>query len=231
MQHPLDNPVWSALTGPQAGLAIGQRLGRHYPRDVAPFSAVAEPTAAAYADLAVDLPQGLEARLFRPREEPPPPGWETLSARPIVQMLGEEIAAFPLPPGTQLVVLGPDDAAEMLALAEVARPGPFGPRTVSLGVYLGVRRAGRLIAMGGERFRLPGFTELSGICVHPSARGSGVGATVTASLMRMALERGEKPFLHVFPDNPAVALYARLGFRERARLFVLWHRQLTGHQP
>src|SRR3954447_8234285 len=79
--------------------------------------------------------------------------------------------------------------------------------------------------MGGERFRLPGFVELSAICVHPLARGTGLGAAVTAGLMRMAFERGETPFLHVFPENPAVALYARLGFRERARLFVLWHRQ------
>jgi predicted GNAT family acetyltransferase len=119
----------------------------------------------------------------------------------------------------------------MLSLADAARPGPFGPRTSSLGVYLGVRRAGKLIAMGGERFRPPGFVELSGICVHPSARGTGLGAAITANLTRMALERGETPFLHVFPDNPAVALYTRLGFVERARLYVLWHRQLTGRRP
>jgi ribosomal protein S18 acetylase RimI-like enzyme len=231
MQHTLDNPVWYALNGPQADLAIGHGLARHYPRDIAPFSAVAEPTAAAYADLGVDLPHGLEARLFRPQAEPAPQGWETVSARPIVQMVAEKIAALPATSETEFVVLGPDDAADMLTLADAAKPGPFGPRTSSLGVYLGVRRAGQLIAMGGERFRLPGFVELSGICVHPSARGTGLGAAITANLMRMVLERGETPFLHVFPDNPAVALYARLGFLERARLFVLWHRRLIGRQP
>ncbi len=175
MQHTLDNPVWYALTGPpQADLAIGHGLARHYPRDIAPFSAVAEQTAAAYADLSVDLPPSLEARLFRPQDEPAPHGWETVSARPIVQMVAERIAEFPATAQTEFVKLGLDDAADMLALAGAAKPGPFGPRTLLLGVYLGVRRAGQLIAMGGERFRLPGFVELSGICVHPSARGTGL---------------------------------------------------------
>jgi len=231
MQHPLDNPVWYALNGPQADLAIGHGLGRHYPRDIAPFSAVAEPTAAAYADLGVDLPHGLEARLFRPQAEPAPQGWETVNARPIMQVVAQKIAALPASSQTEFVALGLDDATDMLTLADAAKPGPFGPRTSLLGVYLGVRRAGQLIAMGGERFRLPGFVELSGICVHPSARGTGLGAAITAKLMRLVLERGETPFLHVFPDDPAGALYARLGFLERARLFVLWHRPLIGRQP
>lgn len=43
-------------------------------------------------------------------------------------------------------------------------------------------------------------------------------------LARAAFARGQTPFLHVFLDNPAAALYARLGFQERARLWVLWHR-------
>jgi predicted GNAT family acetyltransferase len=78
--------------------------------------------------------------------------------------------------------------------------------------------------MAGERFRLPGYVELSAICVHPEARRRGLGGVLTRTLMRRALARGEAPFLHVFPDNPAAALYARLGFRERATLWVLWRR-------
>jgi ribosomal protein S18 acetylase RimI-like enzyme len=231
MQHVLDNPVWCALTGPQADLAVGQGLARHYPRDIAPFSAIADATAAAYADLAVDLPHRREARLFRPQHEATPQGWETLSRRPIVQMVADKILPCPLPLGAEFVTLGIDDASDMLALADTAKPGPFGPRTPSLGCYVGVRRSGQLIAMGGERFRLSGFTELSGICVHPAARGSGLGAAVTAHLARGVLDRGQQPFLHVFPDNPAMALYVRLGFRERARVCVLWQRLMAGGPP
>ena len=52
----LDNPVWHALTGSHRTHAFGRGEARHYPRDVAPFSAIAEPSAQAYADLAADLP-------------------------------------------------------------------------------------------------------------------------------------------------------------------------------
>jgi ribosomal protein S18 acetylase RimI-like enzyme len=76
--------------------------------------------------------------------------------------------------------------------------------------------------MGGERFRLDRHVELSAIAVHPEARGYGLGAAITAYLARAAIARHQMPFLHVFPDNLAAGLYTRLGFRERARLWVLW---------
>lgn len=226
---PLDNPVWHALTGPHARIATGRGAARHYPRDVAPFSAIAEPTAAAYADLAADLPAGLEARLFRPQEEPAPPGWENISHRPIVQMVLDHPDLLPPQAGdAEAVPLGSADAAGMLALAEAAKPGPFAARTVELGGYIGVRDAsGRLVAMGGERLCLASHVELSAIAVHPDHRKHGLGRAITARLAHAVLARGQVPFLHVFPDNPAAALYARLGFRERARLFVVWRRPIT----
>ncbi len=234
MGHQLDNPVWHALAGPHAALALGRGLARHYPRDVAPFSAVAEPSSAAYADLAADLPAGLEARLFRPADEATPPGWETVSGRPVVQMLVEAPPddAEEMDSGVPVRALGADDIADMLALAEAAKPGPFGPGTALLGGFVGVRDpAGRLVAMAGERFRLPGHVELSAVCAHPEARGRGLGAVLTRHLVRRALARGEAPFLHVFPNNPAAGLYARLGFRERTSLWVLWRRPVDGTAP
>lgn len=225
MAHALDNPVWHALTGPHAALAIGGGLARHYGRDAAPFSGLADAMPEAYVDLGRDLPDGLEARLFRRTEEAPPPGWAVVSARPIRQMI-LDVALAPQPAETGLVPLGTDDAPEMLALAEVAKPGPFGPRTYTLGRFLGWRDAeGRLLAMAGERFLLADHVELSAICVHPKARGRGLGAALTMRLAREATERGLLPFLHVFPDNAAGPLYERLGFRERATLWVLWHRR------
>jgi ribosomal protein S18 acetylase RimI-like enzyme len=230
MAHLLDNPAWHALVGPHAGIALGRGAARHYPRDMAPFSAVAEPTATAYADLAADLVPGIEARQFRPAEEPAPAGWETLSANAIQQMIATPASLSPsrhLARDAQ-ISLGLADASDMLALAEAAKPGPFGPRTGELGHYVGVRDSGgRLIAMAGERFHLPGYVELSAICVHPDARGKGLGAALTLHLARGAFARGEVPFLHVYPNNPAAGLYTRLGFVTRATVWVLWRRLLA----
>jgi len=231
-RHPLDNVVWTALTTAHASIALGHGLARHYPRDMTPFSAVAEPSARAYADLAETLPPGVEARLFRPSEEASPPGWETLGAHPIVQMIADRPdpgGASP-PAGISIEPLTIDDAPDMLALAEVTKPGPFAARTMLLGRYIGMREAagGRLIAMAGERFHLPAHVELSAICVHPAARGRGFGRMLTRHLVEQALGRGEVPFLHVFPDNPAASLYARWGFRQRVRPWVVWRRPVPG---
>jgi len=107
MQQLLDNPVWHALCGPHAHLAIGRGLACYYPRNIAPFSVIADATAEAYADLFVDLPDGTEARLFRPTEEPTPAGWETVSSRPIIQMVAAPFAFIRTPAVAGSVQLSP----------------------------------------------------------------------------------------------------------------------------
>jgi ribosomal protein S18 acetylase RimI-like enzyme len=220
----LDNPVWHALTGPHRAHAIVRGRARHYPRDMAPFSAIAEANAEAYADLALDLPPGTEARLFRPFEEELPRGWEQIDCFPMLQMIA---TAVPEAAIDSVVVLGEADIPAMMDLVAVAKPGPFGRRTPALGRYLGVRDGDGLVAMAGERMHLPGYVELSAICVHPQARGRGHAVALTRRLMRLAFGRGDVPFLHVRPDNVgAVALYKRLGFETRRELVVLWRRPL-----
>jgi predicted GNAT family acetyltransferase len=117
--------------------------------------------------------------------------------------------------------LGPGDVPEMLALAEATRPGPFGVRTIEMGRYVGFRSGGRLVAMGGERLRPAGFSEVSAVCTDPASRGRGLAGAVVRALGSGIQRRGEAPFLHVMVGSPAeaaaVALYERLGFRERRR--------------
>src|SRR5262249_41634588 len=118
-----------------------------------------------------------------------------------------------------------DDLPAMLDLAAVARPGPFGRRTPELGTYIGIREGGRLLAMAGERMRVPGYVELSAISTHPCARRRGFAALLTRALIAGARERGEVPFLHVRAENAAaVALYRRLGFAPRREVWVLWRK-------
>jgi ribosomal protein S18 acetylase RimI-like enzyme len=220
MAEPLDNPIWHALIGPHARFASGAGRARHYFPDVTPFSAIADTSEAAYADLAASLPPGVQARMLFSADGPTPPGWETASTDQLVQMIADDVVALDPDARGELLVLGAGDVPDMLALAELARPGPFGPRTHELGHYVGYRDGGRLLAMGGERMRLPGLVEVSAISVHPDVRGRGLGAAIVSYLGRRAMARGEVPFLHAFPDNPAVALYRRLGFRERTRLWM-----------
>lgn len=219
--NPLDNPVWHALTGPHRTHAIRRGKAAHYRRDMAPFSAICEPSDEAYADLAHDLAPSTEARLFRPAEEAVPAGWRQIDAFPMLQMVA---ASAPDPVDASVETLSRADVPAMMDLVAIAKPGPFGARTIELGRYLGIRHAGRLVAMAGERLRLPGHVELSGICVHPDARGQGHAARLTRTLMADAFARGDVPFLHVRPENQAAELYRRLGFVTRCELAVVWRR-------
>ncbi|MFI0423944.1 GNAT family N-acetyltransferase [Spongiactinospora sp. 9N601] len=211
--HPLDNPVRAALTGPHAHLAERRGDILRYPTDVSPFLGLPEtPAARDWADIAALVgPGGLFS--YSAVEAPPPAGWELVMRGTGVQMTGEDVAALP---DEEAIRLTPADVPEMLALVALTEPGPFLPRTIELGGYLGIRRAGRLVAMAGERLHPPGWTEISAVCTHPGHRGQGLAARLVLAVAAGVRARGETPFLHAAASNTnAIRLYERLGFRLR----------------
>jgi ribosomal protein S18 acetylase RimI-like enzyme len=211
--HSLDNPLWAALTGPQAHLAERRGRAARFPVDVAPFGAVADGTG--WADLAALVgPGGTAVVPAAPAQ--PPPGWELVGAIPGVQMegVGLEPARDP-----EAVVLGPADVPEMIDLVARTRPGPFLERTIALGTYLGIRRGGALVAMAGERMRPPGWTEISAVCTDPAHRGHGLAGRLVRAVAVGIRERGDVPFLHALADNAAgIRLYEHLGFTLRREI-------------
>ena len=110
------------------------------------------------------------------------------------------------------------DVDAMLALVGRTEPGPFARRTHELGTYLGVRDdLVGLVAMAGERLRVPGATEISAVCTDPAARGSGLATRLVLAIAAGIRARGELPILHASADNTsAIRLYAQLGFTLRA---------------
>ncbi|MFF6785131.1 GNAT family N-acetyltransferase [Streptomyces sp. NPDC012510] len=211
--HVLDNPALASLTGPHAHFA--ERRGRvlRYPLDVSPWLALPdEPDADDWADLAALAGPGAEVPIpaysggF-------PAGWEVTFDLAGVQLVDDSVAAAP---DDEAVRLGPADVPEILDLVARTQPGPFLPRTVELGTYLGIRRGGALVAMAGERLHPPGWTEISGVCTAPAFRGTGLATRLVHAVAHGIRERGETPFLHAAATNTsAVRLYESLGFRLR----------------
>jgi ribosomal protein S18 acetylase RimI-like enzyme len=211
--HVLDNPSRSALTGPHAHLAEAKGQVLRYPPEVAPFAAL--PYLAdeqVWEDLAGLVGPGGVAFLSGVTLTPPG-DWAVQRNIPGVQLVDVGMVAAEDP---EAEALGPADVPEMLDLVARTQPGPFRPRTVELGGFLGIRRGGALVAMAGERLRLPGWTEISAVCTDPAHRGQGLAARLTRAVAAGIRARGDTPFLHAAAENEnALRLYRALGFELR----------------
>jgi hypothetical protein len=172
--HPLDEVIWRALTSLQEPLAQGDEFARRYPAAVAPFAATIDLDPSSFRSL-FTLMGSSEDRiaLFTPTEIEPPPSFSVFRREKVDQMILTDAKACGRPSVTFLETLGQMDVPDMVALTNATQPGPFGPRTIELGEYLGVWRGGMLVAMAGERMRLDGFTEISAVCVDAAYRGHG----------------------------------------------------------
>ena len=217
MRHPLDRPVWSALTTRQAPLSLGDARALRFAPDYAAFGAAADEEPASQAALGALVPPDGELWLVETHPPPPPPGTVVIKNALCWQMIAETVT--PGEPGFEVTPLIDADGPQMLALATLTQPGPFFARTHQLGDFVGVKQGGRLVAMAGERMRPTGFTEVSGVCTHPDHRGRGYGGGLMRIVAERILARGETPFLHVYATNAgAIALYRSLGFDLRSEI-------------
>jgi predicted GNAT family acetyltransferase len=225
--HPLDNPVWSSLTTRHAHLAQGGALARRYPPDISPIAGLPDAGPDNVAALESLVGIGEDAGVAMRPAPVLPPNWEVLQDARITQMVHSERA--PLPEGdVEATPLGEADVAEMLALVELTKPGPFRPRTVELGRYIGIREQGRLLAMAGERMWTGDFREVSAVCTHPDAEGRGHARALIGRVVNRMLRAGETPFLHVMSANArAIDVYLRLGFVRRTELPLLHARRVA----
>ena len=220
----LDDPIWSCLTTRHAHFARGGALARRYPASISPIAALAGVGPAHVAALEALVEVGDDVGIFGPSAPALPANWETLHASQLTQMIRTDRSL--LPEGeADASPLGAADVADMLALVDLTKPGPFRPRTIELGAYIGIREGGRLVAMAGERMWVGSFREVSAVCTHPDAQGRGYARALTARVVNRMLRAGETPFLHAESNKQrAIDLYLALGFVPRAR-FPLLHVQ------
>lgn len=216
----LDNPIWSALTDGNKAFAEGGPLAFRFAPAVSPFAAVHEQTEASLHALANLVPAGGRLALFT--REPLAQSADLIvdMQAPILQMILNSATVVPKS-NFEVEYLDRNDVADMLDLTSRTKPGPFGPRTIEFGQYIGIRADGRLVAMAGERMRFGRFVEVSAVCVDQEFRGKGLAALLVAHLAQALQAKGQTPFLHVFESNArAIALYEKLGFTRRRTLYV-----------
>lgn len=213
----LDNPAWSSLTGHHAHLALGNELVKHYPEDVSPFVGVRDWEHPQVWDAILEA-FGHGATVGVSHADPLlPEGWTPVFSVPGVQLVQTDHLSTR--PDEEAVELGGEDSAEMLALVERNRPGPFLPRTHEMGRYVGIRRNGRLVAMAGERLHPEGWTEISAVAVDAEHRRQGLASRLVLDVAFHIQQRGDRALLHASADNTnAISGYEKLGFAVRRRL-------------
>jgi predicted GNAT family acetyltransferase len=220
-KHLLDRPIWNALSTRQSEFAIGQDFARRFAPNIGPLASARDDSERSLSALAELIPS--EGNLVLLQSDPIvlPPGTEAVTTALGVQLTTEQLTPMHDELDNRIERLEREDWLAMLALATLTKPGPFETETASLGEFWGIKENGVLLGMAGERMRLPGYTEVSGVCTHPDARGRGFARALSAFVAARILKRGEIPFLHSYSTNTAaIQLYESLGFRIRCSVNV-----------
>jgi GNAT superfamily N-acetyltransferase len=212
MEALLDNIVWHCLAGAQARFASGPAHARRYARGLPALAGFADPERPDFDALAPHVEPGEHVYCL---------GWSGAAPRGWVieadTAADQYVWAGPMPladPAPEAIPLERRHVAQMVELAALTRPGPFGERNAELGEYYGIFEGDRLVAMTGERMEAGKLREVSAVCTHPDFQGRGLARRLTGKLVRLQMSRGQVPFLHAMHDNGrARDLYERMGFR------------------
>ncbi len=187
--------------------------------DFALVAALERVTPENLAVVATGTPVGSEMVVIAPEPAEDTGALELLKVVPLQQMVADQPAM--VAPAVPVVELSPADLPQMLALVDITRPGPLGPRSFELGGFRGIFVGEKLVALAGTRVQFDDYVEVSTVCTHPDYRGRDYGKSVVSAVMQGILEGGRTPFLGVNADNlPAIRLYERLGFGRTRMLHI-----------
>jgi ribosomal protein S18 acetylase RimI-like enzyme len=213
MDDLLYNPVYNALLSRDSHLGFGSGKIKCFDEEVSPFVGFPSDYDKGFEDLYNLLPDNRKIIYARPAPIIEPGQWQSAFEIKGLQFVFTE-GMHPGNYSIEPVPLDKTNVDEMMKLAALTKPGPFGPRTIDFGHYHGIFDNEKLVAMTGQRLHIDNYTEVSAVCTHPDHLGKGYAAALIVHQLHIILSHGQRPFLHVRDDNErAIALYERLGFK------------------
>ena len=212
MEDLLHNPVYNALLSGDRHLSFGNDQVKFFDEQVSPFAGFETGYTNGFTDLSDLLPSGRKILYATPSLLQQPIGWKMLH-----EIKGLQFVYAPSQETGKIfhdiIPLGQSHIDEMVQLAALTKPGPFGLKTIDFGYYFGIFEKENLAAMTGQRLHIQNFTEISAVCTHPDYTGKGYAYSLLLHQLQLIVQQGQQPFLHVREDNErAIALYQRLGF-------------------
>lgn len=221
MKHPLDQPIYAALQSAHQSFAIGNENACFYRKDIANFAGLKTYDEAGFKHLDQLSESGMVHILFSPLQLSIPSNWKKIRHIDMFQLVYESNQIPEQKKEFAIQDLTKANVAEMLALVELTKPGPFLDQTILLSNYTGIFEDGKLVAMAGHRFHPTPYIEVSAVCTHPDYLGKGYAYEIIREQIRRILLKNQIPFLHVRQDNVgAIKLYEKLGFKIRTELFA-----------
>ena len=212
MEDLLHNPVYNALLSGDRHLSFGNDQVKFFDEQVSPFAGFETGYTNGFTDLSDLLPSGRKILYATPSLLQQTIGWKMLH-----EIKGLQFVYAPSQETGKIfhdiIPLGQSHIDEMVQLAALTKPGPFGLKTIDFGYYFGIFEKENLAAMTGQRLHIQNFTEISAVCTHPDYTGKGYAYSLLLHQLQLIVQQGQQPFLHVREDNErAIALYQRLGF-------------------
>ena len=209
----LDNVAWHSLNGAHQPFASGGTEALRYVPGFSPIIAFADTANPRFDQLEAVCQVGEQFYSDAWRGDAPR-GWKIELQADMYKMVW---AGGPAPvvraEGLEIRALTQADVPAVMDITTRLKPGPFGPRTIELGTYIGLFDGGKLASMAGERFCARPFREISGVCTDHEYQGRGYARLLMNMLIGQQLGRGEVPFLHAITTNThAVELYRKMGF-------------------
>jgi ribosomal protein S18 acetylase RimI-like enzyme len=208
----LYNPVYHALISGDSHFSIGNENVKFFDEQVSPFAGFEKDYDKGFTELYEILPSRRKILYATPSFIIQPPGWQILHEIRGLQFVygkgSKNNTGF-----SNIIPLEERHVEQMMQLAKLTKPGPFGKRTIEFGYYFGFFDNDKLVAMTGQRLHVEKFTEISAVCTHPDHLGKGYAYRLMQHQLQLIIRQGQQPFLHVRKDNQrAIALYQRLGF-------------------
>lgn len=208
----LHNPVYNALCSGDQSLSYGTDKVKYFNEQVSPFAGFEDSYKKGFEELYELLPPGRKILYANPDAITLPAGWQLQHEIKGLQFIydGEREIKNEFP---NVYPLNKEHISQMIELATLTRPGPFGQGTINFGFYFGIFENGKLVAMTGQRLHVQKYSEISAVCTHPDFLGKGYAFTLLKHQLCLMMQQGRKPFLHVREDNErAIGIYNRLGF-------------------
>jgi ribosomal protein S18 acetylase RimI-like enzyme len=229
MNEVLDNPVYRALISGDQNLSLGTEKVKYFDNNVSPFAGFEDGYDNGFGDLHDLLPDGRNILYATPEHITEPKGWQLLQKIEGLQFIFD-ISYNTIPLTFSPVRLDEQHIEQMMQLAKLTKPGPFGPRTIDFGHYFGIFDKEKLVAMTGQRLHVQQFTEVSAVCTHPGYLGKGYAAALIQHQLHLIRQKEQTPFLHVREDNlRAIELYKRIGFKIRGTMNFYFLKKESSH--